>query len=279
MSTFKSVNDAIATVTKAAEAEVGYLEKRTNANLESKTANAGSKNYTKYGKWIGANGDYWCASFISWLFYSVFGETIGKSVLGVYSPACETIRGKLKKVSSPRAGDIVFFTGSRHSGANHIGYIYKVDGGKIYTVEGNTSGASGVVDNGGGVATKSYTVGYTRILSYGRPDYSVAVQATKDTETGSKDKSKKGYSGTFPVLPPRGYYKQGDGISALTNYPTQIKRVQALVNWITDADIKVDGEYGKNTTAAVKDAQKTLGVKVDGQFGKETLDKAKSYKR
>ena len=32
-------------------AEIGYLEKRSNSQLDSKTANAGSNNYTKYGKW------------------------------------------------------------------------------------------------------------------------------------------------------------------------------------------------------------------------------------
>ena len=29
--------------------EVGYLEKKSNAHLESKTENAGYANYTKYG--------------------------------------------------------------------------------------------------------------------------------------------------------------------------------------------------------------------------------------
>ena len=28
--------------------EVGYIEKKSNANLDDKTLNAGSKNYTKY---------------------------------------------------------------------------------------------------------------------------------------------------------------------------------------------------------------------------------------
>lgn len=28
--------------------EVGYLEKKSNSNLDSKTANTGSANYTKY---------------------------------------------------------------------------------------------------------------------------------------------------------------------------------------------------------------------------------------
>ena len=35
-----------------AESEVGYLEKKSNANLYDKTKNAGSANYTKYGNTI-----------------------------------------------------------------------------------------------------------------------------------------------------------------------------------------------------------------------------------
>ena len=35
-------------VIKIAKAEVGYLEKASNSMLDSKTANAGNKNYTKY---------------------------------------------------------------------------------------------------------------------------------------------------------------------------------------------------------------------------------------
>ena len=37
-------------VLNIAEAEVGYLEKKTNADLDSKTKNAGYNNYTKYGR-------------------------------------------------------------------------------------------------------------------------------------------------------------------------------------------------------------------------------------
>ena len=39
---------AIDKVIKIADAEVGYLEKKSNSNLYDKTANAGSNNYTKY---------------------------------------------------------------------------------------------------------------------------------------------------------------------------------------------------------------------------------------
>lgn len=35
--------------------EVGYKEKKSNSNLDDFTANAGNKNYTKYGQWYGSN--------------------------------------------------------------------------------------------------------------------------------------------------------------------------------------------------------------------------------
>ena len=37
-------------VIKTAIAEIGYKEKRTNAQLDDKTANAGGGNYTKYAR-------------------------------------------------------------------------------------------------------------------------------------------------------------------------------------------------------------------------------------
>lgn len=51
------------------EGEVGYIEKASNSQLDSKIANPGSANYTKYGKWYGYNGVAWCAQFISWCGY------------------------------------------------------------------------------------------------------------------------------------------------------------------------------------------------------------------
>lgn len=37
-------------ILEIANAEVGYLEKASNNNLDDKTANAGDKNYTKYAR-------------------------------------------------------------------------------------------------------------------------------------------------------------------------------------------------------------------------------------
>lgn len=107
----------------------------------------------------------------------------------------------------------------------------------------------------------------------------VVSGAARTANSGTATSAKKAYTGTFPALPPRGYYKQGDGITTLTNYPTQIKRVQQLVNWINGGNITVDGKYGANTAAAVKAAQKILGVAADGMFGPKTLAAAKAYKK
>ena len=173
-------------VIEVAKKEVGYLEKRTNAWLSSKTKNAGSNNYTKYGKWFGMNGVYWCAIFVSLIFNKAFGKTKAKKLLcGNFSASSETLRQQFIKAdkyaggkTTPKKGYIIFFIGSRHNGANHIGLVYKVEGGRVYTIEGNTSGGSTVVDNGGGVAYKSYPIGYEKILGYGKPSYDKDISSS-----------------------------------------------------------------------------------------------------
>lgn len=197
------VSKAIEKIIAVAENEVGYLEKKSNKDLNSKTANAGKANYTKYGKWIGANGDYWCASFLSWIFYKAFGNDLGRKLLcGTFSAACETIRQNFKNKyqykTVPTAGDVVFFSGTRHSGANHIGLVYKVADDKIYTIEGNTSGGSDVIDNGGGVAKKSYKVTNSKILGYGRPPYNQFYDEILDGLAKKKDTSTSNGTSVYP---------------------------------------------------------------------------------
>ncbi|SEU28632.1 Putative cell wall binding repeat-containing protein [Lacrimispora sphenoides] len=41
-----------------------------------------------------------------------------------------------------------------------------------------SSGASGVIENGGGVCQKSYNLTESRIMGYGRPDWSIMEQPT-----------------------------------------------------------------------------------------------------
>ena len=58
--------------------QVGYLEKKSNKDLDDFTANAGYDNWTKYGRdydkvmQTHLNGNSWCAMFISMLYYNCY---------------------------------------------------------------------------------------------------------------------------------------------------------------------------------------------------------------
>ena len=166
---------------KTAENEVGYLEKKTKSQLDSKTANAGSNNWTKYGqdliKEIGSpysNGVAWCDMFVDWCFLKAFGKEKAKELLGGWSAYTPTSAQYFKNMnqwytSNPIVGDIIFFKNS--SRICHTGIVYNVDSQKVYTIEGNTSGANRLIANGGGVCKKSYSLSYANIAGYGRPKY------------------------------------------------------------------------------------------------------------
>lgn len=157
--------------------EVGYLEKASNANLNSKTANAGSNNYTKYGAWYGLNGPsaYWCHMFVSWCAAQSGNANIVPKTASCYNGRdWFKARGRfhLRQGYTPKPGDIVYYSTAQYPyGGGHVGIVEKVVGNTVYTIEGNTSGASGVVANGGGVAKKSYSLSYNKIYGYGSPDY------------------------------------------------------------------------------------------------------------
>ena len=63
----------------------------------------------------------------------------------------------------------------------HTGLVYKVDNLQVYTVEGNTSSAKGVVSNGGCVRLKSYKLTSSSIDGYGRPAYTAEELGTSNT--------------------------------------------------------------------------------------------------
>jgi hypothetical protein len=160
-----------------ASGEVGYLEKKSNASLDDFTANAGTANYTKYARdyaawgWGNYQGQPWCDVFVSWCFKTAFNDDL---VAG-HNSYCPSHVNWFKARSrwhtgNPQAGGVIFFKDS--SGvACHVGIVEKVDNLRVYTIEGNTSSAAGVVANGGAVARKSYGLSYGSILGYGRPDY------------------------------------------------------------------------------------------------------------
>lgn len=200
-------------VIKIAEAEVGYLEKKTNSNLSSKTANAGYNNYTKYANEFDTkypnfyngkkNGYSWCDVFVDYCFVKAFGVDNALVLLGQplksYGAGCTWSSRYFKQIgrfyTTPKVGDQIFFKDSSGDPC-HTGIVYKVTTTRVYTIEGNTSSASGVVANGGAVAKKSYSRSYSRIYGYGRPKYDEAKQSVVNkvtsTVSGKKAIIKKG---------------------------------------------------------------------------------------
>ena len=175
-------------VIKLAKAEENYLEKRDGnlAYLYDKTANAGSKNYTKYGKEMHdlypAVMDYpaaWCDTFVDWCFMQAYGVSNARSLLGGdfndYTVASANLYKKKNAWKPagtiPEPGWQIFFKNS--TGICHTGLVtgYNPLTRTITTIEGNTSSASGVVANGGCVRQKEYSVDYAQIAGYGVPAY------------------------------------------------------------------------------------------------------------
>ncbi len=163
-------------VIAAAEKWIGYLEKASNANLSDLTANAGDGNYTIFAKhykdrW-GENyqGQPWCAMFVSNMLFEGCGEEIVPHF--AYCPYGVNWFKQHGRwyTSNPKRGDVIFFKDSSGT-ACHVGLVSSVGSGTVVTIEGNTSCCAGVEANGGCVRKKIYTIGYNRILGYGRPDY------------------------------------------------------------------------------------------------------------
>lgn len=159
-------------VIEVARAEIGYLEKKSNSQLDSKTANAGENNWTKFWRDVKPEwqGQPWCACFITWVFQTALGKERAKQLLKHYPYTyCPTMANLFTLNGTPKVGDIVIF--KKNGVYAHTGLVIGVSGNTFTTIEGNTSGASTVVDNGGGVCQKTYNLSNVN-AKFCRPDYS-----------------------------------------------------------------------------------------------------------
>ena len=163
--------------------QIGYKEKASNTSLDSKTANAGSANYTKYArdfdqkypKWYNGkkNGFAWCDMFVDWCFLTAFGYEKALALLCqpersagagcTYSLRYFKNKGQFH-TKDPQPGDQIFF-GTSLDNSTHTGIVESVDKKQVHTIEGNT---------GNQVARRNYSLTNSRILGYGRPAYDAA---------------------------------------------------------------------------------------------------------
>lgn len=245
--------------------EVGYLEKASNAQLDSKTGNAGYGNYTKYARDLDALGYFYngpkqgyayCDVTVDWAFVQAYGVDAALYLLCqpkksagagcTYSAQYFKAKGQFY-TNNPQPGDQIFFGTAAE--CTHTGLVYKVDNSKVYTVEGNTSGASGVIANGGGVCKKSYSLNYSKIHGYGRPNWSGSAPGTSSATVAGTTNTGGSSGGLIDT----------------------VAEVQYWLNRTFKSGLTVDGLYGSLTKAAlIKALQKTLGVEDDGIYGPVT---------
>ncbi len=197
-------------VIAAALSQLGYQEGSSSSAL-SGTA-GGSLNYTEYwrnmvgGTFSGGEPWAWCACFVSWALYQgratdqsnysdLYRNHIGSTTYIWKEISCSqwvnglSNAGYYKKSANrggtytPQYGDLIFFKNSK--GPCHIGIVLYVKGGRVYTVEGNTSSGTGLEANGGGVYFKNYSLTYSSLHGYGVLPYKKTDASARIDYTGA----------------------------------------------------------------------------------------------
>lgn len=176
--------------------EEGYLEKASKDSLDSKTANRGTGNYTKYSRdvdtWglMGCQGQPWCNTFQFWLEGKEYGVNealrhwnMDKNAYTGYN--CFATYNAFKRAGrtgmTPQVGAVAIFNFS-HSG--RVIRIYSEHGKKWWdSLEGNTS--SNQSDrNGGQVKIKKRPWKDSSVKGFCYIDYKIQAPAgwVKDGE-------------------------------------------------------------------------------------------------
>lgn len=185
----------------AAKAQLGYIGKKSNAQLDDSTANTPGL-YNKFARDLDALGDFyngrkngydWCDVFVDWCFITAFGREVGQRLLCQPDKSCGAgtkysmnyYKAKGRFFSTPQPGDQVFFGDAKVT--RHTGIVTGVSGGYLTTVEGNCGNPSAV-------RQCRYPVGYASIKGYGRPDWSIVPEdkpAPEEKPAPAEDKKEE----------------------------------------------------------------------------------------
>ena len=236
------------------------------------------------------------------------------SLLPVRTDSCPTMGDyAIKKkmcvpYSKAKKGDVVLFDFNHNGTSDHIGIIYKVDGTKIYTVEGNT----GTDNTNGGEVMKRVRyksqVNHIVRIKYNDKVTADMVVKTALSQVGTKEypknsnkvKYNKWYYGknksaawccTFVcwvfahvIVPEPALHKPAGKYGYDIPKPTlvrndsgkNVKLLQKFLKWY-GCTISIDGVFGKQTEHQLKRFQKCEGIIVDGIYGNQSYNRAKTY--
>lgn len=153
---------------------LGYKEQPVNHTIFAEDFD---KNYPDFyntrKSWPGGGAE-WCDIYCDHAFVEAYGEQMALSLLcqpkksaGAgckFSAQYYRDAGRFIKrgEGDPQEGDQIFF--GAYGNESHTGLVVKVENGRVYTIEGNSSDK---------VQEKNYSLTYNKISGYGRPDYSL----------------------------------------------------------------------------------------------------------
>lgn len=239
-----------------------YLEKRTNAYLDDFQKNAGYNNYTKFARDVnswgqpGCQAQPWCAEYQFWKLAKVLGITKALQIMGGGFYNCVSITNWAKKNgtwhSTPKDGALVIFRDG-----SHIGSVRSYSNTYIYTNEGNTSSAAGVITNGGSCRNKRYLRsdpvidGYIWI-TWGDEKTSTETWKATGTVTSTVD-------ALYIREEPNGYVlgqiNRGNRVEIngeKSGMWTKVKVAGIGIGWAATKYLQVDGTSNKSTTITNK---------------------------
>lgn len=133
----------------------------------------------------------------------------------------------------------------------------------------------GSIDGLTNKGTRSIEVIESKILAYNKAGGKTLRGLTRRrmAELELFRKGPKKYDGTWPKLPSRGYFQEGDS-------GKEVEKLQMLLCWMNVyKNEDVDGKYGQKTTEAVRDLQKKVKTPQNGKFGNKCLPYCKKYKQ
>ena len=272
-----AIERAAARVVEIAAAEIGYIEKASNSQLNDKTANSEAhNNFTKYAAYFDAQrGTYnfyngrkngpageWCDMFVDWCMCQAFGMDTARKM--IYQPLDSCGAGcyfsaQYFKINSawasggtiPKVGDQIFF--GKKGDETHTGLVVDVSADKVWTIEGNANNR---------VMRRVYAISDGNIAGYGRPNYSLVADSFEGDvtpDTPIKDDEETPVPGktctvTLPVL----------SIGARGEY---VETLQLLLKHYFNPSLGLDGWFGPQTETNVKEYQRKHGEEVDGIVG------------
>ena len=214
----------------------------------------------------------WCDLFTDDAFLQCFGLKATSEMtyqpIGRGSALCKTSAQFFKDngafVQAPNPGDVVFFYVG--GDINHQGIVERVESGRIYTIEGNSSDT---------VARRNYSISdKSRIAGYGRPKWSVVTDGGEEDDTSS---------GADAPPSPQGEGNDGEVVTVAVGLPVlakgdtgeAVKALQAVLiaRGFSCGWWGADGDFGDGTDKAVRKFQERNGLEVDGIVGRETWRK------